>query len=52
MYIHDIKLEETNRFSEQFNICSDLWNRYLETGDESILQQFKEERLKLELGQY
>lgn len=52
IYIHNIEIENKNGFSEQFNLCSKLWNEYLETEDESIFEEFWQERMRLELGMY
>lgn len=56
-YIHEIKLEEKNKFSQQFNICSDLFSTYfnMKHSDEEankIFEQFLFERWRLETGSY
>jgi hypothetical protein len=55
MYIHELKLPETDEFTKKFNQCSDLWNKSQdETIDKSIrnkfLNEFFELRQRLELG--
>ena len=57
LHINDIKLEGENKFTEQFNKCSDYWQK---SHDESLPEDERkknfdlwlEERQRLELGIY
>lgn len=56
-YIHELKLNKDDKFSEQFNLCSDLFKK---STDEKLSEEerkaawehFIEERIKLEQGTY
>lgn len=56
MYVHEIKLEGNDKFSEQFNACSDIFQEYMESVDEQkksqLWEQFLVERWRLESGSY
>lgn len=57
MYIHEIKLNSNSKFSEQFNLCSDLFgkaNDELLTEEErdKYFDMFISERYRLETGHY
>ena len=57
LHINDIKLEGEDKFTKQFNKCSDYWQK---SHDESLSEDERkknfdlwfEERQKLELGIY
>ena len=57
LHINEIKLEGNDRFTEQFNKCSDLWqasqNESLSEDErKENLDLWLQERQKLELGLY
>lgn len=57
VYIHEIKLEGEGKFVEQFNKCSDYWQKghdelLSEEERELNLQLWFEEKQRLELGIY
>jgi len=57
IHINEIKLEGNDKFTEQFNVCSDY---YIKSNDESLTPEERkkyfdlwfEERQRLELGIY
>lgn len=57
IHVHELKFEEKDNFSKQFNICSDLFGRYFNmnnTDEEAnkIFEQYLVERWRLETGSY
>lgn len=56
-YIHEIKLKETDKWSKQFNHCSDLFqksfnSKYNEKEQRQFFDEYMNERYMLELGYY
>jgi hypothetical protein len=57
IHINEIRLEGNDRFTNQFNLCSDLFQQWQKTEEDSekekeAFQRWQDERLKLELGMY
>lgn len=56
MYVHEIKFPETDKFSKQFNECSELFQKWKNEENEEIREKYWEgfiiERWRLETGSY
>lgn len=57
MYVHEIKLDNNSKFSEQFNLCSDLFSKatdeqLTEEERDKYFDMFISERYRLETGYY
>lgn len=52
IHINSFKFEEKDAWTRQFNLCSSLYQDWIQSGKEELLGRFINERQRLELGYY